>query len=543
MIPFALTACGLWSSAKVTLRFLQFFQQEEYETQRFLLWWWKTKSYETRLSRVALIASVALGCMATFGLEPMWLATIVCAFGVVLFGATLKMAPSKKPLKVTARIQRLIALTVLLQGGWNMLVGSLLDPESALGGMLCGLLFVAQLQLVPFFIVLANALAYPIEELIRWSYLRSARKHLQSCSPVIVGITGSYGKTSTKHLVAQVLRTQAPTLITPGSVNTLMGVTRVIREDLLPDHRYFVVEMGAYRPGSIRGLCGLARPQISVLTEVGIAHLERFGSIETVAQAKAEIAQALPPDGWLVYNSDNPYCRLIASRAKCRTFSYGHDTSAITPDLWIQRAEQTAHGIEFQLVHHGRPASGLLPVHGLHQAHNAAAAVGVGICLGIPLIQGVAALHHAAPTPHRCAVSQVDGITWIDDSYNSNPKGFRNALEVLRTLPGQRGILVTPGMVELGSAHSAEHRLLAEAIVASCQQVCLVAPGRITSLQEALQEANFDPACLHTFATFAEAREWLLQHLQPGDKVLLENDLPDLHERSSAFESLGRGKG
>ena len=541
MIALALTAASLWSTAKVTLRFLQFFQQEEYDSRRFLSWWRRSRSLEPRLALSALISTALLAAWDWIDPSSSWLVGCAAALLCLIVGLTIPTGVSKKPLKATARMQRLIAAVILIQAGVIFWGASLLTFEPEVPLVSYAGLYLLQFLCAPVWIVLGNSLMAPVEALIRNRYLKMARMRLTQLHPCIVGITGSYGKTSTKHLVTQVLRSRAPTLMTPGSVNTLMGVTRVIREELLADHRYFVVEMGAYQPGSIASLCELTPPEVAVLTEVGIAHLERFGSIEAVAQAKSELPAALSADGWFVYNADNPYCRLIASRMKCRLLSYGRDASASTPDLWIQHAEQRADGIDLSLIYQGKKATARVPVHGLHQAHNATAAVGVGLCLGIPLWQAVGALHHAAPTPHRCAVSQRDGVTWIDDSYNSNPNGFRNALEVLRTLPGERGILVTPGMVELGEAHSEEHRALARTVLETCQEVCLVAPSRIPMLREALLEAGFEPTRMHSFDSFAEARTWLLQHLRPGDKVLLENDLPDLHERSSAFEELRKG--
>lgn len=541
MIALALTAVGLWSTAKVTLRFLQFFQQEEYDSKRFLAWWRRSRSVEPRLGFSGLGSIALMAVWESIDPSSSWLSACASALLWLIVGLTISTGVSKKPLKATARMQRLIAAVILIQAGFIFGVTSLLDLEVGAPLASYGGIYLLQFLCIPVWIVLGNGLLNPLEALIRNRYLKMAGLRIAQLQPCVVGITGSYGKTSTKHLVTQVLRSKASTLMTPGSVNTLMGVTRVIREELLPEHRYFVVEMGAYQPGSIASLCTLTPPHVAVLTEVGIAHLERFGSVEAVAQAKSELPASLPADGWFVYNADNPYCRLIASKMKCRLLSYGRDASAATPDLWIQHAEQRADGIDLTLIYQGKRATARVPVHGLHQAHNATAAVGVGLCLGIPLLQAVGALHHAAPTPHRCAVSQRDGVTWIDDSYNSNPSGFRNALEVLRALPGERGILVTPGMIELGGAHSEQHRALAKVVVETCQEVCLVAPSRIPMLKEALLEAGFEQTRMHCFESFAEARTWLLQHLRPGDKVLLENDLPDLHERSSAFEELRKG--
>src|SRR5206468_4274303 len=120
-----------------------------------------------------------------------------------------------------------------------------------------------------------------------------AHSKLQRLNPVVIGVTGSYGKTSVKHILGHVLETAGPTLITPGSVNTAMGIARVIRERLAPHHRYFVVEMGAYGIGSISRLCALTPPKIGIISAIGKAHYERFRSLEAVARAKFELAEAV----------------------------------------------------------------------------------------------------------------------------------------------------------------------------------------------------------------------------------------------------------
>ncbi|MFZ4099800.1 MAG: Mur ligase family protein [Chlamydiia bacterium] len=531
MLALALTAVGLWSTAKITLRFLQFFQQEEYDGQRFLSWWWTTRSFERRLSLGALL------CSALMFLGGLWheeIPLIVASAGaiVLLFmGLQVQFGPSKKKLRITGRIQRLIAVITLLQGGALLSIGSFLSAEIVAWPLAIFLM----IQATPLIIATANLLLWPLERLVRYLYLQDGRRKINRLQPVVIGITGSYGKTSTKNLVAQVCGAAGLALPTPSSVNTLMGVTRVIREQLLPEHRFFVVEMGAYRQGSIKALCDLTRPRIAVLTCIGIAHLERFRSIEVVAQAKAELAQSLPPHGCLIYNADDPFCRLIASQVHCATLAYGTNREVATLDLWMKHLRQVADGIEVEWVYQNRSYHAKLPLHGVHQASNASAALLAGVACDLPFVQGIAALRSVLPTPHRCQVSQVHGVTWIDDSYNSNPVGFRNALEVLKSLPGTRSYLVTPGMVELGEVSDAEHAALATSIAQSADHVCLVASHRLSALAQALTVAGVADERVHLFSSFLQAREWLLQELQPGDKVLLENDLPDLHERSSAF--------
>ena len=527
----AVTAVGLWSSAKVTLRFLQFFQQEEYDPRRFLAWWRATRSVERRMSLFYLVVSLCLGVATNISSEVVTIVGVSGAFVLLLAGWSLRFSPSKKPLRVTGRLQRLIVLVTLLQGG--ILLGAVSCCEDL--PVLWPLAGLLMMQLTPLAIVAANALLWPVEKGIRQFYLASAKKRLRVLDPIVIGITGSYGKTSTKHLIAQVCQSAAPCLATPGSVNTLMGVTRVIREQLREEHHTFVVEMGAYRRGSIRSLCDLTHPRVAVLTKIGIAHLERFRSIEVVTQAKAELPLSLSETGCLVYNADDPLCRMIASQVSCQTLSFGTDPTLAPLDLWIKQVQPLPEGLDIEWVYQGRAYHALLPLHGLHQAANASAALLVGIACEIPLLQGIASLRSATATPHRCQVSCVNGVTWIDDSYNSNPIGFRNALEVLKSLPGERSFLVTPGMIELGHSSDQEHVALAAAIAQSADHVCLVAARRLQALEQALRQCGLTEERVHCFEDFQAAREWLLLQLKAGDKVLLENDLPDLHERGSAF--------
>lgn len=505
---------------------------------RFLRWWCKSRSWEPKSTVITLVMCLLVLVLVMFNTDLAWLAVGLGGLGLLLAALHGELSGGKKPLRVTARVKRLIVMISLLQGGALLSVG-VFDQErfSASGAVTAALMLLLVVQLVPMFIAVANLLLAPIEWAIQRFYLGQAQRRLLDMHPCVVAITGSYGKTSTKHFVAQVLRGKAPTHMTGGSINTLMGITRDIRENLKPEHRYFVVEMGAYGIGSIRRLCGLTPPKISIITWIGKAHLERFGSVENIATAKGEIAEALPEDGWLIYNSDNQHCRQIAQRLSCRTISFGRQSQPVCPDLLIKSVVQKSHGLDVTFEFDGVAYMLHAPVHGEHHAYNLMAAIAVAVCTDIPIPKAVATLGHAAPIQHRCVVTQNNGITWIDDSYNSNPIGFQHALEVLHSLPGKRSILVTPGMVELGEDHDSEHRRLAHIISRTCNEVCLVAPRRIEALQDALKDIGYDSSKVHCFETFSEARDWLLQHLQTGDKVLLENDLPDLHEQPAAFSS------
>src|SRR5205085_11408934 len=173
-------------------------------------------------------------------------------------------------------------------------------------------------------IVAANACLAPYERSVQRAYEAEARRRIAEVQPFIIGITGSYGKSSTKGMLAHLLQFHAPTLAASGSINTLMGVTRHIREELVPGHRFMVVEMGAYAVGSISRLCALTPPAAGLVTAVGDMHLERFGSTEAIFQAKSELARAIPEGGVLVCNADSPNALRIARQSThCRVLIYG----------------------------------------------------------------------------------------------------------------------------------------------------------------------------------------------------------------------------
>jgi UDP-N-acetylmuramoyl-tripeptide--D-alanyl-D-alanine ligase len=282
-------------------------QLEGYQTARFLRWSAVKQERWARTDRVvlALVAGVAPLLWATTGA---WLAR----------GATFGQA--KKPLVLTARAKRLLAgqvlVGLLVAAGPAALLALRGRRELALPALQVGASGVS--LAVPLVTAAANLLLWPVEEAFRRYYLRDARRTLREYAPTVVAVAGSYGKTSTKEFLATILAARWSVLRPPGSHNTPMGLSRVIREQLEPGHELFVAELGDYVPGDIRFLCDLVRPKIGVLTTIGPEHLERFKSIERVARTKEELIEALPTDGVAVINQDDPLVRAIGDRAEAR---------------------------------------------------------------------------------------------------------------------------------------------------------------------------------------------------------------------------------
>jgi UDP-N-acetylmuramoyl-tripeptide--D-alanyl-D-alanine ligase len=512
------------------LTYLHLFQQEEYDSRRFLVWLVRNRGWDQRLS-FALLVVWLIQVLRPHQTIPDW------AFGGLAGAACLAVAAfernpktnAKKALVMTARATRICWVAQALLALLGVAVAVATGPV---------VLWIAVVQLVPLALVGANLLLAPLEAQTQRRYWREAQAVLRRIDPMVIAITGSYGKTSVKHILGHVLVTAAPTLITPGSVNTAMGIARVVRERLQPHHRYFIVEMGAYGPGSIRRLCALTPPRMGIVTAIGMAHYERFKTLETVAEAKFELAEAVVANGGKTIAAAD-----ALEFAAPRRFHEAHpgalllvgsqEDSPCGASITIDAMRQDIDGVAVTVTWQGRKYELRAPLFGLQQGRNIALAFAAACTLGLAPEDVVASLRSTPQIAHRLEVKrEANGATLIDDAYNSNPVGFAAALEVLDVLrsPGGRRILVTPGMVELGAAHDEEHRRIGRLAATHVDVLVAVAPHHVAPLAQSFAEAA--PAAeIVSCPGFAEAQAWMARNVATGDVVLLENDLPDLLER------------
>jgi UDP-N-acetylmuramoyl-tripeptide--D-alanyl-D-alanine ligase len=513
-------------AARRLLTYLHLFQQEEYDGRRFLVWLVADRAWDRRLSLVLAAIFVAQLLMRGAGLPPGSFAWLVGA--AFLATAAIERDPcktAKKPLVMTTRARRIFAIALALMLGTGVVAALSSDLVVA---------WIVAAQLVPVALVGANLLLAPFEAWVQRRYWREARAVLERVQPIVIAVTGSYGKTSVKHILGHVLETAGPTLITPGSVNTAMGIARVIRERLGAHHRFFVVEMGAYGIGSIRHLCALTPPRIGIISAIGKAHYERFKSLDAVAHAKFELAEAVRDAGGTVIVAAD-----VLQFAWPREFIERHPDIVVTVGaedasaLVIRSLRQEADGIVAEIVWRGAGYELRAPLFGLHQGGNIALAFAAACSLGLSPADVALSLKSTPQISHRLEVRrQGDGAIVIDDAYNSNPVGFASALALLDALarPGGRRILVTPGMAELGSEHEAEHTRIGRLAGAHADVLVAVAPHRVASLVAAFSEAAPERTIVPC-ATFADARTWLDGNLAGDDVVLIENDLPDILEQ------------
>jgi UDP-N-acetylmuramoyl-tripeptide--D-alanyl-D-alanine ligase len=548
--------------------FMMIFQQEEYDDVRFLAWYKDNKAVDRRAT-VWLLAAVLIGLVSQSTLiGDMGAAAGFAAFliwplaaGAFIHGAMLSRAnrlASKKPLVMTPRVKRIMTVYIAFAAGLYLLVLliAVLAPKGThyavavdMDGIgfaslpynwqvvLAAILMLPYLQLPPFLLVLANKVLEPAEERVKAKFRAEAITKFAQLQPKVVAITGSFGKTSTKHILSHILGAAAPTLATPGSVNTDMGITRVIREQLTDKHQFFIVEMGAYGPGSIARLCRLTPPDVGLITAVGAAHYERFKTLETVARAKFELAEAVfDKGGQVVVNRDGIAPELLADRLEHVPGNYR--IVGAEGDVVITGYRMTPSGLEVSIDDSGESHTLKAPLFGSHQAGNVALAAASARALGLPWAAIKGALASVPQIKHRLEVTKTaGGPTLINDAYNSNPVGFKAALECLDVLvsEGGRRILVTPGMVELGAKHDEEHANLGALAAKHCDIVLVVTPNRIPTFVDALNKANDGKVTVMTYDRQADAEEWVKSHWRAGDAVLFENNLPDLYEAVIRF--------
>lgn len=427
---------------------------------------------------------------------------------------------AKKPLVVTWRVKRLFLTQALLC--LALFVGLYFASDTLRIGI------TAVYLLLPGGVVwLANAINAPLEKGIANSFVRDAKKILAAMPQLtVIGITGSYGKTSTKTFLQALLSVKYNVLMTPESYNTTMGVVRTIREQLRPTHQIFIAEMGARQVGDIKEICDLVHPTYGIITAIGEQHLETFGSLDNILRTKLELAHALPAHGKAFLNMDNPHLREQAPHLQVPVVGYGLTAGDYrATDLKVDRT-----GSSFTVTApDGTCCRYTTKLLGRHVVQNLVGCIAVCHQLGIPLEDLSYPIRMLKPVPHRLQLLP-NGI--IDDAYNSNPAGFKAALDVLKEFEGQR-ILVTPGMVELGERQEALNRELGQYAAGCCDYAVLVGERQAPPLKAGLLAGGFSESQIYVAKTLEEG----LSHIQNLPKepatprtVLLENDLPDNYE-------------
>ena len=504
-------------------------QLEGYHNKGYFSWCRHHAAKWLPLSRFA-----ALLPLAVTGLTPLLPVTIPERLGLILMAVSiagllisgLGALPrhAKKPLVYTRRVWRLlITYSVLLA----VILAAARFTRFWASPARASVTMLALILLVPLLVPLANLINLPLEHAIARHFVRDAQKIMRGRPDLIViGITGSYGKTSTKNFLHALLSTQYNVLMTPESYNTTMGVVRTIRERLKPSHQVFIVEMGAKGVGEIKEICDIVHPTYGLLTSIGEQHLESFRSVENIIKTKFELADAIPADGFICVNADNEYIRGRAV-TNTRTVTYGAlpESDADYRATGIS-AGQT--GSRFTLTEpDGAQTEFSTRLLGAHNIQNLAGCLALARELGIPAIKLVYPVRLLKPVRHRLELLPNG---FIDDAFNSNPAGFRSALDVLRGFEGQR-VLVTPGMVELGEREAALNEEMGAYAATCCDLAVLVGEKQAGPLKKGLLGAGFDESKVYVAQSLSDGLAYLDTVPADGARtVLLENDLPDNYD-------------
>ncbi len=517
---------------------LHILQLDGYKTGRYLGWICQHLRNCFEIKEVLVVGGLLVFTVFYPQYHATWLFSVLCvAWGgfQVYMLTRRKKVEAKKPLVYTARAKRVFGLSIGLLIG--LAVGIVLAAKESPWRV--AIFLFSEVSVVN--LIIANLLIYPLERTINEAYLLSARRRIKTLGPKVIGITGSYGKTSTKYILHRILSEKFNTLMTPDSYNTPMGICKVIRGQLAAGHEIFIVEMGAYKRGDIRELCNLASPQIGILTAVGPQHLERFKSIENIRKTKYELIESLPPGGLAVFNCDNEICAELADKRENGgnpVRRYATEPSSITStsepaQLTATDIRHTDEGLAFTVqvlagVQDAAEVEIRTQLLGRHNVSNILAAMAVAIECGMTLEEIQAAIANVEPVPHRLQLTAgVGGVTIIDDSFNSNPIGAKAALEVLTEIGDGKKVLVTPGMVELGEKEYDENKKLGEHAADVCDLVILVGPTRTIPILDGLKAAAYPSQQIIVALNLEEVKQHLATRVQSGDVVLFENDLPD----------------
>ena len=425
----------------------------------------------------------------------------------------------KTPLVYTMRVKRLFATNILLFVAITALA-LLFATEWAT------VIIAATLLLSNFLMLLANLVNTPIEKAINRHYYNDAKRIIDSHKGlIIIGVTGSFGKTSTKNYLASVLAEKYNVLVTPGNFNTLLGVIRTIREQLRPYHQVFIVEMGAKQKNDIKEICDLVHPTIGIVTAVGEMHLETFKTVENIQETKFELINSLPAGGLGVINYDSEYIKSYKGiKSPCKIIRYAVEGEG---DYKANDVVYGAGGVSFTLSNGEHYSSRLLGVGNLL---NILASIAVADHLGVPANKQRNAIARLQPVEHRLSMKVANGITVLDDAYNSNPTGAKMSLGVLKEFAvgeGNKRIVITPGFVEMGTRQADANKELGRTIAVSCDYAIIVNAVNREAIKSGIEEGGLPAEKYFLADSLNHAHQQLAKILRPGDVVLYENDLPD----------------
>ena len=458
-------------------------------------------------------------------LSSMVIFIVFYCLAAILYIRKMKNEQEKKKLEFTKRAKRLI-ITEILIFLLVVLITSLYLDELNLYIMY--LIFGGLIYLNYIVLLIANYINKPVEKLVYKFYMNKAKHKLGGMKNLeVVGITGSYGKTSSKNILNDILSSKYNTCPTPKNFNTPNGLMITINNYLDKFTDILIAEMGAFKEGEIKELCDFIHPKYGILTTIGTAHLESFGSEDAIMRGKFELIESLPKDGVAVLNADDKKQLSYDIKNECKTIWIGIENHSA--DIIAKNIKQSEDGIKFEVKfkEDKKVYKFETVLLGTANVYNILSAIALGIHLGISIDQLQTSVKGVKPIEHRLELKKYGDITIIDDAYNSNPIGSKMALDVLNLMKGKK-IIVTPGMIELGDKQYEFNMKFGEYIADICDEVILVGEVQTKPIYEGLIRKKYKEKNIHIINDVKLAFELMQELKDKNTYVLLENDLPDI---------------
>ena len=511
------------------------FQQNSYRFNRYLRWRFTVRSRIFRPHELLFALGFGLTLLSNPYLKV--LGVVMMLIDVYFFWLIKTAYPVKKKLVYTSRIKRLKFTTTLLLALLAMM-GFYFENTIYIVFVSYYISFI--------YVFIGAVINAPIEYAINQHYYNDAQETLRKAPNLtVIGITGSYGKTSTKNVLNQMLSKNFNTLMTPESFNTKMGLTRTIRQWLKPTHQILIAEMGAKETGDIKELCDFVKPTMGIITSIGPQHLETFKTLENVIHTKGELFASIPAGGSIFLNCDDENILKLPTRTDVKTYRYAVDSkNALDHDVHftLESLKINSSGSTFDLIW---APDGLTSkdsivrislttkLLGKHNLSNIVAGCAVAISMGVSLQRLQNLVQAIEPIEHRLSYRRIaDQYTLLDDAFNSNPVGSSMALEVLKAFEGNKKIIITPGMIELGETTEHYNQIFGEKIADACDEVILVGAKLTEPIQRGLKSKAYPERNIHIVKSIHEAYERLSSLVAYNDVVLIENDLPDSYNEA-----------
>ena len=430
----------------------------------------------------------------------------------------------KKPLVITARVKRMF-ITEFILYSIMLLVMVLLFKDNNI--TIYYLILSAITYLNHFMLWLVNKINIPVEKCVYLHFKHMAQNKLFSMNLPVIGITGSYGKTSSKNILNDILNVKFNAFATPKNFNTPYGLIRSINQYLDKFNDLFIAEMGAFKVGEIATTCKLVKPKYGILTTIGEAHLESFGSRENIQKGKFELIESLPHDGIGILNGDDPYQRNYKLKNDCKVLWIGIDSDDV--DLKATNIKLSGEGTTFDCIFKGdkKKYTFQTKLLGRHNVYNILAAILLGHELGMSIDELKRGVAIVKTIEHRLELKPYGTNYIIDDAYNSNPVGSKMALDVLGLMDGIK-IVVTPGMIELGDKQYEANYNFGTYISEVADYVILVGKNQTKPIYDGLIKSKYKKEKIYVINDVKEAFPIMNKLATKKTYILLENDLPDL---------------